>query len=67
MLSAAKVGSSQYKLCDADMISPGLPQDLSHFMVVQITMITIIMLEDKARATLLRYLLIVIISMALTR
>ncbi|TYH39630.1 hypothetical protein ES332_D12G190600v1 [Gossypium tomentosum] len=36
-------------------------------MVVLITMITIIMLENKARATLLQFLLIVIISMAPTR
>ncbi|KAB1999711.1 hypothetical protein ERO13_D12G161600v2 [Gossypium hirsutum] len=49
------------------MISPGHPQGLSHFMVVLITMITIIMLENKARATLLQFLLIVIISMAPTR
>ncbi|KAL1083740.1 hypothetical protein V6Z11_D09G218700 [Gossypium hirsutum] len=49
------------------MTSLGLPQDLSHFTAVQITMIIITMLEDKARATLLQFLLIVIISMALTR
>lgn len=49
------------------MTFPGVSQSLSHFMVVQITMIIIIMLEDKAKATLLQCLHIVIIFMELTR
>ncbi|CAA2978952.1 methylsterol monooxygenase 1-1-like [Olea europaea subsp. europaea] len=45
----------------------GLQQNIFHFMVVQITMITIIMLADKARVILLQYSPIAIIFMGLTR
>ncbi|CAA2980333.1 Hypothetical predicted protein [Olea europaea subsp. europaea] len=45
----------------------GLQQDIFHFTVVQITMIIIIMLADKARVILLQYSPIAITYMELTR
>jgi len=49
------------------MTSPGIPQNIFHFMVALSIMITIIMLEDKARAILHRFSHIVITSMEQTR
>ena len=59
----------KYFVCDihAGMTFLGLPQNIFRFTVVQSTMITIIMLVGKARATLLRCSHIVITSMELTR
>lgn len=51
----------------AGMTFLGLPQNGSHFMVVQNTMTTTTMLVDRARATLLRCSPTVITSMELTR
>ncbi|KAF2313166.1 hypothetical protein GH714_009563 [Hevea brasiliensis] len=49
------------------MISLGLPQNIFHFTVAQITMITIIMLENRAKATLLQSSPTVTLFMELTR
>lgn len=49
------------------MTSPGVPLNTFLFTVVLSIMITIIMLEDKARATLLQCSPTVITSMELTR
>jgi hypothetical protein len=51
----------------AGTISPGIPQNIFHFMVVLSIMITIIMLEDKARAILHQFSHTVITSMELIR
>jgi hypothetical protein len=51
----------------AGMISPGIPQNIFHFMVVLSIMITIIMLEDKARAILHQFSHTVITSTELIR
>jgi hypothetical protein len=49
------------------MTSPGIPQNIFHFMVALSITITIIMLEDKARAILHQFSHIVITSMEQTR
>lgn len=62
-------GSLMCSVCGhhAGMTFLGLPQNGSHFMVVQNTMTTTTMLADRARATLLRCSPTVITSMELTR
>lgn len=49
------------------MTSPGIPLNIFHFMVALSIMITIIMLEDKAKAILHQFSHTVITSMELTR
>ena len=50
-----------------DMTFPGVLRNIYHFMVVLITMITITMLGDKAKVTLLQSSPTVITFMELTR
>lgn len=63
------VGDPRGMTCSfgAGMTYHGVQPSTFHFMEVQSTMITIIMSEDKARATLHLSLLIVTSSMELTR